>query len=246
MGRKARAPRRRPAPAAARLPRGFTRTARRRGRRDHQLHDRWAGAGGRAPARLRADEPHVEPPAARARDVAHRDRPGPARRGGICPARGRLRQEDPGEGHPRPRAPAGPPPGRARGARHRPDGGLRLRGAVSRRGRARSCSWTRSCRASATGRTYGCCATSGTFTSMARRPWPSSRGASASTSSTSGTTSRPTGRSRCPRRTGGSTPRRTLGPGGCARASSTSRRSSRTPGTSPPSRPPSWTCPSSC
>ena len=40
--------------------------------------------------------------------------------------------------------------------------------------------------------------------------------------------------------------RPTRGPAGCARASSTSRHSSRTPGTSPRCRHASWTCPSSC
>ena len=204
------------------------------GRRDQTAlsHRRQRRAGDPA-ARLRADQPYVAPAHRRARQDAHGDRARPARLRRFGQAGGRLRQEDDGAGHPRARAHRSGTSASASGPRHRADGRLRLRRAVSRP------KWThRADGRLPSGRRrlderLAAAGTSGTSTSTARRRWRSSTAASASTSSTSGTTSPPIRRIPSPRRTGSSTRRHMRSPAPCGPASRCSAPSSRTPRTSP-------------
>ena len=124
----------------------------------------------------------------------------------------RLRQEDDGAGRACAGAVARHPEGGRGRTRHRPDGRLRVRRAVSRRGRSHRAAGRLH---SGRGRHHQPLPAEGPVAlpllrhdaARARR-----RAASASTSSTSGTTSPPTARNPSPRPTAGSTRRSTRSP----------------------------------
>ena len=200
-----------------------------------RLHYR---VGGEGPAVVllhgyAADRPHVAPDHADARRAPHRDCSGPAGRRRLGQARRRLRQEDHGRRTSTSWSrPLGLEPVRIVGH----DIGLMVAYAYAAqfpRGRSGSCSWTRSCPASATGRTSGSCATCGTSTSTASVRWRWSKGRERTylehfwndfAADRSGPSRRPIASST-------RAPTRSRAP--CARASSTSATSSRTRRTSP-------------
>jgi hypothetical protein len=78
---------------------GIHRKDRRGERREDPLHGRRQRPGGRAAARLRADQPDVAAGHAGAGGDAYRDCSGFARRGRLGTHAGRLRQEEHGHGH---------------------------------------------------------------------------------------------------------------------------------------------------